>query len=91
MASSSSLMKKFRAKERGVFIDELSRHGEVVSVYSKAMNVLHQDGLIASLVQSQDQMSALSIRSPFFSQSAGPEGFGVKPGNKVTFGAGRLI
>ncbi|NIO05988.1 MAG: DUF2877 domain-containing protein [Proteobacteria bacterium] len=86
-----SCRKQCKARECGVFTQRLSGQGQVVSVYSKAINVLHQDGLIASLVQSQAQMSALSIRVPSFFRSSESQGIQLKPGDRSLFEGSRLI
>ncbi len=91
MVSRGLCQKKFKARERGVFTHHLTGHGEVVSVYSKAINLLHQDGLIASLVQRPAQMSALSIRVPSFFQTSESQKTRVKPGERAIFEGSRLI
>jgi len=91
VVSSLSFQKQLKAKDRGVLIDSLSWEGEVVSVYAKAINILHPDRLLLSLVESPSQMTALSIR--LSSRFRGPETHGarVKPGNRAIFTGSRLM
>ncbi|NIQ37034.1 MAG: DUF2877 domain-containing protein [Proteobacteria bacterium] len=81
---------EFIARETGGLIHTLTGQGEVVSVYSKATNVLHPGGLLVSLVRDHSQMTALSIRVPDFFHESVSKNVAVKSGDKAAFEAGRL-
>jgi hypothetical protein len=82
---------RFKARESGVFIRSLAGSGEVVSVYAKAVNILHPDKLIVSLVENPSQMTALSIVMPSLFQRSENQAATVKPGNRTIFEGSRLI
>jgi hypothetical protein len=86
-----SIENDFIAEETGTLIHTLTGPGEVVSVYSKAINVLHPDGLLVSLVRDHAQMTTLSIRFPALFQESVSKSLAVKSGDKATFEAGRLV
>lgn len=91
MVSSFSSQMRFKARESGVFIQSLAGSGEVVSVYAKAINILHPDKLIVSLVENPSQMTALSIVIPSLFQRSENQAARVKPGNRAIFEGSRLI
>lgn len=58
----------FGAREIGTFIPSTSWEGRIHSVFSKAVNILHPEGVIVSLVEEPYQMSSLSILVPEYFQ-----------------------
>lgn len=54
----------FKAEETGVFVYPLKGSGEIVSVYSKALNILHADRHLVSVVKAPSQMTSLSLSLP---------------------------
>ncbi len=78
--------REFKAEETGTFVQNLSGQGEVVSLYSKAVNILDPDGLLVALVEDHAQMTALSIRFPALLQVSVSKSVAVKSRGKVTLG-----
>ncbi len=81
-------MESFKAREIGCLVNEVTRSGEVASVYAGAVNILVPEKVLLSLVERPSQMSALGIRVPELFES-GRSGSGKRPdrierGTKVT-------
>ena len=91
MVSHVSRQDHFRAEQIGAFIHLLSGHGEVVSIYDEAINILHPNKLIVSLVENHAHMTALSIRLPTLFRHLEATADDVQPGSKALFDGGRLI
>jgi hypothetical protein len=83
--------KQFKSEETGVFTFIFEGEGEILSVYSKAVNILSQSGLILSLVENESQMTSLGVRIPVLFQNSEAWRLKAKPGKKVLFEGGQLI
>lgn len=78
----------FKTEKTGILVRLLSGEGKVVSVYPKAFNIRHRDGLLVSLVGDAKQMTALGLHVPSFFQSAKAETEASAP---AWFQKGRLM
>lgn len=79
---------RFKTEKTGILVRLFSGEGKVVSVYPKAFNIRHQDGLLVSLVEDATQMSALSLHVPSFFRSRKAE---TEAGAPAWFEKGRLL
>lgn len=83
-----------KATEVGSFIKPVP-WSEVVSVYSGAINILHPDGYLVSLVETISQMTVLGIRVASLFQRSGNGSIkgsdGIEPGMPVRFDGQRII
>ncbi len=57
-------MNQFPAALKGVYIPENPWKGSVLSVYKKAVNILHPDGFLVSLLKDREQMSGYGLVVP---------------------------
>lgn len=61
-----SLSIKLRPDSIGELITQIQAQGRVVSIFHKAVNIRTTQGMLISLVESNEQMTALSIKCPVF-------------------------
>jgi hypothetical protein len=87
MGSPTSHETQFQAEQTGVLICSLCGEGKVVSVYPRAVNIRHSHGLLVSVIEHAEQMTALSLHVPSYFQSPGAR---MQTGARVRFGKDRL-
>jgi hypothetical protein len=79
--------KRFAARRTGVLVHSLSGEGNVVSVYPKAINIRCGQGLLVSLIENVEHMTALSLHVPSYFGTPGQE---AQAGALVRIEKGRL-
>jgi len=79
--------KRFEAQKTGVMVHSLSGEGRVVSVYARALNIRYGNGLLVSLIEDSNQMTALSLFVPSFFPSQEVK---TEAGAPARFEKGRL-
>ena len=57
-------LNRYKARDTGIFFPSLPWCGKVAAVYTQAINILHPDNLLVSLIKNQTHMTALSILVP---------------------------
>lgn len=82
-----SHQKRFEARKTGVLVYSLSGEGKVVSVYPKAINIRCSQGLLVSLIEEAEHMTALSLHVPACFRTQGTK---TQTGTRVRFEKDRL-
>jgi hypothetical protein len=82
-----SQQKRFEARKTGVLVHSLSGEGKVVSVYPRAINIRCGRGLLVSVIENAEQMTALSVHVPAYFRSQGAR---TQTGTRVLFEKDRL-
>jgi hypothetical protein len=85
----------FKATDVGYFVKTNPWSGDVLSVYSSVINILHPEEYLVSLVMKESQMTVFGIKvaSFFHRNDEDPrKGLGdIKPGTPVRFDGKRLV
>ena len=81
-------MNQFSAALKGEYIPENPWRGSVLSVYTKAVNILHPDGFLVSLLKDRGQMSSYGLVVPGLFTGISPDKL---KGKSVICGSGTLM
>lgn len=76
-------MTTYTAEIKGAFVDDFYGTGSVVSVYSKAVNILLPSGLLISIIRRKDELSAFGILVPELFSNRIAVSHLFKPGTEV--------
>lgn len=83
--------REVRAELIGALVPGHSWNGSVVSIYSKAINLLHPDGFLVGVVAFERQMSPFSIHAPeLFTVGSDDIAVGLQQGTPCRWGGNRL-
>jgi len=74
--------KRFEARKTGVLVHSLAGEGQVVSVYPRAVNIRCGHGLLVSVIEQAEHMTALSLHVPSYFRSQGAQ---LQTGARVRF------
>ena len=80
----------FKAEEAGIFVYPLKGTGEILSVYSKALNILHPDQHLVPVVKAQSRMTSLSLSLPERFSDSKNKKLSLRRGDKVHFYGSRM-
>jgi hypothetical protein len=85
----------FKATDVGCFVKTNPWSGEVVSVYSRVINILHPEGHLVSIVMKESQMTVFGIKAASFFHGNEKDSIkeldDIRPGTPVRFDGKRLV